>query len=327
MTEKDLYPQLNHNVISLIHSHLTLNEQNEASLISRDFYLESTKSLIVEPNPQNLSIFNYYNIGKRPKTFLLLDQLSKDKEFLQKIADRFGSFQIFPIKSSEYNLIKFDKVKSMNNTSTESDEFYEKICNFIQLTNNDYDDVYGEYYRYEDVFADYQYLGEGDTLIENKVNKEMFQFVIKYKFKNNEMINFINFYESETSKDTTTKCLYYNENFLIYVYIENGTIKHYFKKFNKPAKFVNFISPGAIYFILDFIFDNEERIVFTNMSNCLLENNYFIFEDPIKFILNLDDKTIKIFASFNSKYTIDKKLLDNHEISNNLYVLPSGHEF
>lgn len=81
MSNEEIYPRLNHDVISLIHSYLTLNEQKEASMISRDFYQEANKFLRFEKKNE-LSMVKIYSISSKNRVFIIADSLSKNNKEL-----------------------------------------------------------------------------------------------------------------------------------------------------------------------------------------------------------------------------------------------------
>lgn len=313
MSNEEIYPRLNHDVISLIHSYLTLNEQKEASMISRDFYQEANKRLRFQKEKDSAMV-KIYSISSKNRVFIINDSLSKNnKELLQKLADLYGSFTLFPIEKTKYNLLRFDNIPSsiLDNIRAYIRRFY-KLSNILPTYLS---------YKIEDhstIFSQLLITSSNKTQIIYEIDNQKIKFEINHMFKKDDKLTKISFKD-----DYITRELFFNENILIYFVIIDKLIKHkvyLIKKFKKDieVKNINFYSFNNIFFILEYLFLDGKRIIFCNHNFWYLKNEYVLIDG---FVFNLNDRSFKYQGYFDNKYIFDMNSLKTVEISKNLYIL------
>jgi hypothetical protein len=198
-------------------------------MISRDFYQEANKFLRFEKKNE-LSMVKIYSISSKNRVFIIADSLSKNnKELLQKLADLYGSFTLFPIEKADYNVLKFDRIPqcTLYNQEVYLKKFYE--LSSILPTYLSYKTEH-----YSIIFPQLSVLNTDKTQISYEIDNKKIKFEIKHIFEKDDKLTKISFKFRDVSRE-----LFFNENILIYFVIIDKLIKHkvyLIKKFKKDIE-------------------------------------------------------------------------------------------
>ena len=277
---------LDHNSVAHICSFLSLNEASEAGLVSRVFHEQVTKSLRFESKSNDK--IKFYNIKSRSKIKLILKKDCEDKDLLQELSDKYGSFEILNIEKNEYNLIKFNK------KSVAIDD--KRLKSFYKFVDQKYSFRWKiNYLSYDEIFIDN---GADLDFAISEYGNDVLTFSQIDKFQKDQKYYHL-FYSDEGRYQRAKFVLVFNEK----------TFGIYYREYHS----FGFGDIGDGKFIPEFYCINEEFFALTCNNGDILSNidNFDkISENCYKYndnIIYMDKKEIKIISNFESKYTIKKE--------------------
>lgn len=172
--------------------------------------------------------------------------------------------------------------------------------------------------HYSIIFPQLSVLNTDKTQISYEIDNKKIKFEIKHIFEKDDKLTKISFKFRDVSRE-----LFFNENILIYFVIIDKLIKHkvyLIKKFKKDieVKNINFYSFNETFFILEYLFLDNTRIMFCNSEYWYVKNEYVLING---FVFNLNDKSFKYQGFFDNKYIFNINSLKTIEMSKNLYKL------
>jgi hypothetical protein len=297
MENKD-FP-LDHNSISLIHSFLTLNQSSEAGLVSRDFHEDSKRFLKFE----NKNKLNIYTVKPRKDIALIDDQNSTDEKFLQDIADKYSSFQLFPLRQTKYNLVKFDQHVDIEN---DLHPFYhvtrEKCPENWTVEYLDFDEAFYciEQISRTELFCNFTTSYDRKCWLRFRLTSEnLNMFTVKEKFYK---ISY-----NDNGKNSYAKYVFYFNNKHVLLHIRDSDQTKTYSISIDITK-IDFYIINSDSFMLVFRDKENENFVISQNPFDQVSQNFFKYED---FVLDINNREIKIISDVDSNFTIDKKKLNN----------------
>lgn len=271
-----------------------LENEGEIDEIS-NFLRSNTELLIVENNSISLDkIVNFYNIEGKNRIRLILDEKAKDKDLLQKLADQYGSFQIFPIRGSKYNLIKFDKVLNVIDD--------ENLKLFYHFTDKKYPSCWSvEYLSFEEIFVDCEQVSENLVKSNIYINQDKTlktQFNLR-SIKKEEKFYRISLNTTDNSDISKYIIIFNLHEIIIYHYI-NEEKADLGAMMIKDALRVNFYIIDNDKFLVNYVHKNLSTPISISFKTFKLIDEYIIVDD---FFIDCKNKNIKLIGDFDSKYT------------------------
>jgi hypothetical protein len=305
--------------LSIIYEKLRLNEVYQAARSSKDLQENSHNSIRYVAKYDHS--FNFYSISTSRNFFLIYEKLLDDKQSVKEILRQVGSFEVFAIPDTEFNLMKIQEGKILNITRKnvyllETFRPFKSIdvesgCEITKSVKNGI-------FKLKDVLSvkHNKMTIKFDNGFENVVENP------SYSFSEGETFNIVKGYDSNDEEVYQDFLIIYNENVIIYNFIYEGyDFDTKIIKLNNVDK-IDFISIDnhSSRFLLICHQNDGEKIMYSGGGAVIriYENRYISIDNKI---IDLETKKIKLLLDQSSHFTFDIKLLENMKETSRINML------